>query len=302
MSQLINAQAKIDLHTHSNRSDGTDSPDQVVRDAAAAGVDIIAITDHDTTSGWQAALEAGAQHGVGIVPGIEVTSRADFLDEAGKRVKFSVHMLAYLPDPTDQALATALNEAVEGRILRAQAITELLSEDFDLVWEDVLEEIANGKTVGRPAIADAMVAKGIFEERSPFFDIVVPGSKYYVPNRTVPTPEEAIRLIRGAGGVPVIAHPMGRSKHPIGPDGPFPVAHFEAMIEAGLAGFEIYHRDVPEPVRNWLTGMAKKHDLILTGSSDYHGDGKKNRLGENLTPVWALERILEQGNAHLAQL
>lgn len=301
MSAKLNPKAKIDLHAHSNRSDGTDSPDQVIRDAAAAGLDIVALTDHDTTSGWDAAREAARAAGIGFIPGIEVTSRANFLNDSGERVKFSVHMLAYLPDPENQALAVALQRSVEGRLERLQQITELLAEDYDLVWEDVLEQIANGKTAGRPAIADAMVAKGIFEERTPFFSIVSPGTKYYVPTRTVPTPEEAIQLIRGAGGVPVIAHPMARVKNwPA--DGPFPVAHFEAMIEAGLGGFEVYHRDVPESVRNWLTGLAQERDLVLTGSSDYHGTGKQNRLGENLTPVWALEQILQQGNSQLALL
>ena len=301
MRANVNPQARIDLHTHSNRSDGTDSPDQVIRDAAAAGLDIVALTDHDTTSGWDAAREAARAAGIGFIPGIEVTSRANFLNDAGERVKFSVHMLAYLPDPENQALAVALQRSVEGRLERLQQITELLAEDYDLVWEDVLEQIANGKTAGRPAIADAMVAKGIFEERTPFFSIVSPGTKYYVPTRTVPTPEEAIQLIRGAGGVPVIAHPMARVKNwPV--DGPFPVAHFEAMIEAGLGGFEVYHRDVPESVRNWLTGLAQERGLVLTGSSDYHGTGKLNRLGENLTPVWALEQILDRGNSQLALL
>ncbi len=301
MRANVNPQDKIDLHTHSNRSDGTDSPDQVIRDAAAAGVDIVALTDHDTTSGWDAAREAARIAGIGFIPGIEVTSRANFLNDEGERIKFSVHMLAFLPDPENQALAQALQRSVEGRLERLQQMTELLSEDFDLMWEDVLEQISNGKTAGRPAIADAMVEKGTLPERTPFFSLVSPGTKYYVPTRTVPTPEEAIQLIRGAGGVPVIAHPMARVKNwPV--DGPFPVAHFEAMIEAGLGGFEVYHRDVHENVREWLAELAKERGLVVTGSSDYHGTGKHNRLGENQTPVWALEQILDEGNSQLALL
>jgi predicted metal-dependent phosphoesterase TrpH len=291
---MPNELAIIDLHTHSNRSDGRGNPSQVVAEAAEAGVSVLALTDHDTTSGWHEASEESLKLGLGFVPGIEVTTRAEVFDREGNAHRFSVHMLAYLPNPKDSALSQILTNSVSSRLTRLQEIVNRLQEDFDIDWSMVEEELADGKTAGRPAIADAMIRRQIISQRHEFFDFVHPGSKYYVPNRGVPETSAAIALIRAAGGVPIIAHPMARGKGPK-PGEEMPLAHFEAMIEAGLAGFEVNHRDVAEHVRLWLLELARKHDLITTGSSDYHGTGKPNRLGENSTSIENLQRIVEQG-------
>jgi len=272
-----------------------------MKEAAAAGLDIVALTDHDTISGWAEAAHAALEVGLGFVPGIEVTTRALVKDPDGREHKFSVHMLAYLPDPNNAALAQVLAESVDSRKVRLQGITDLLAQDYDITWDHVEAELESGKTAGRPAIADAMILRGIIADRSEFFDFVFPGSKYYVPNRGVPETYEAISLIRRAGGVPVIAHPMARGTGPR-PGEPMPVRHFETMIEAGLAGFEAYHRDVPAHVAQWLEMMAFKHSLVLTGSSDYHGTGKPNRLGENRTAAEMLQRILDQATGATATL
>ena len=285
--------ARIDLHTHSTRSDGRGAPEQVMREAAEAGLDVVALTDHDTSSGWPEAAATCAEMGIEFVPGIEVTTRAIIARGDGTFEKFSVHMLAYFVDPEERGLATALEASVSSRTARLKQITELLAQDYDLDWSHVEEVLANGKTAGRPALADAMINRGLIGERAEFFEFVRPGSKYYVPNRGVPTPEEGIRLIRGAGGVPIIAHPMARGQGPR-PGQPMPTAHFESMIEAGLGGFEAFHRDVAPHVAQWLQQLAFKHDLVLTGSSDYHGTGKPNRLGENLTAPEMFERLKAQ--------
>ena len=253
-----------------------------MREAAEAGLDVVALTDHDTTSGWTEAAATCAELGLEFVPGIEVTSRARIERPDGSVDKFSVHMLAYFVDPTNAELVETLDASVNSRINRLKQIVELLAQDYDLAWGHVEEQLAGGKTAGRPAIADAMIARGLIGERAEFFAFVKPGSKYYVPNRGVPTPEAAIRLIRGAGGVPIIAHPMARGQGPL-PGQPMPTAHFESLIAAGLGGFEAFHRDVAPHVSEWLQKLAFEHDLVLTGSSDYHGTGKPNRLGENLT-------------------
>lgn len=289
----IRKDARIDLHTHSLRSDGRGTPAQVMREAAEAGLNIVALTDHDTVEGWSEASAQATALGLGFIPGIEVTTRV----QRNVKHKFTVHMLAYLPNPESPVLAKMLADSVASRHLRLQEITALLSEDFDISWDHVAEVLADGKVGGRPAIADAMIARGILETREPFFKIVTQGTKYYVPNRGVPETVDAIAAIRAAGGVPILAHPMARGAGP-NPGDPMPRAHFVELIEAGLGGFETGHRDVAPHVVEWLSGLAVEFDLVTTGSSDYHGTGKQNRLGEHQTSADSLERIIAQAGAN----
>lgn len=293
--------AIIDLHSHSTRSDGKESPTQVFENAAAAGVSILALTDHDTTSGWAEGAAAAEKLGVGFVPGIEVTTRAKVL--VGDRHRFiSVHMLAYLPDPKYKPLADEMHATLSSREIRAMGITQKLSRDFPITWELVLEMLEEGATIGRPAIADALVELGIVADRAEAFrGPLDKHGPYYLATETTDT-FDAIKLIREAGGVPVIAHPL-TDVGPSASRGDLPEEHFEKLIDAGLMGFEVYHREVPEVAREWLLMLARKHDLIVTGSSDYHGvHGKPNRLGENTTAPEMLERIIEAGSGSKAVL
>ena len=291
-------QARIDLHTHSLRSDGRGTPSQVMAEAKEAGLNVVALTDHDTVAGWDEARVSAGALGLGFIPGIELTTRV----QRNAQHKFTVHLLAYLPDPTHPALLQVLGNSISSRVERLKEITDLLSVDFDITWDHVLEVLADGKVAGRPAVADAMIQRGLIPSREPFFEWVKPGSKYYVPNRGVPETVDAIALVREVGGVPVIAHPMARGGGPQ-PGDPMPKAHFCELIEAGLAGFEAHHRDVPAHVSEWLMAMAEEFDLFVTGSSDYHGTGKPNRLGEHLTSPQVLDRILaESTNSALASL
>ena len=286
--------AIIDLHSHSTRSDGKESPTEVFEHAAAAGVSVLALTDHDTTNGWAEGSAAAARLGIGFVPGIEVTTRAKVL--VGDRHRFiSVHMLAYLPDPKYKPLADELSATLSSREVRAQGITDKLAVDFPITWELVLEMLEEGATIGRPAIADALVELGIVADRAEAFrGPLDKHGPYYLATETTDT-FDAIKLIREAGGVPVIAHPL-TDVRPGASRGDLPEEHFEKLIDAGLAGFEVYHREVPEVAREWLLMLARKHDLIHTGSSDYHGvHGKPNRLGENTTSPEMFERILAAG-------
>ena len=290
--------ARIDLHTHSLRSDGRGTPTQVMSEAKDAGLNAVALTDHDTVAGWDEARTAAGDLGLGFIPGIELTTRV----QRNAQHKFTVHLLAYLPDPNHPALLSVLGNSLSSRVERLREITELLSVDFDITWDHVLEVLADGKVAGRPAVADAMIQRGLIPSREPFFEWVKPGSKYYVPNRGVPETVDAIALVREVGGVPVIAHPMARGGGPK-PGDPMPREHFCELIEAGLAGFEAHHRDVPAHVSEWLIAMADEFDLFVTGSSDYHGTGKPNRLGEHLTSPQVLDRILaESSNSALASL
>ena len=288
----------IDLHAHSNHSDGLDSPTELVVNAQKAGVSILAITDHDTVSGWDEAKVAASSSGIGLVPGIEVSTRAELPSGRG----ISVHILAYLPDPTYEPLMSRLAATRESRVSRAKRMVDLLAEDYPISWEEITQHIKVGSTVGRPALADALVRKGIVATRSEAFESILHNkSKYYISELSLPTPE-AIQLIAQAGGVSVMAHPL--INFPAGASvEDLPRDHFDSLIQFGLAGFEVDHRAVPEVARTWLRNLALEHDLIITGSSDYHGvGGKDNRLGENQTAPEMLERILDQATGFQAFL
>jgi predicted metal-dependent phosphoesterase TrpH len=292
---------KIDLHTHSTRSDGLDTPSQLVTNAAKAGINVLALTDHDTVSGWDEARSKALELGLGFVPGIEVTSVSD-IEKSGRTIRISVHLLAYLPDPNHEALALVLGDTVATREARARAIVDKLATQMPITWEMVLDHLDKGATIGRPAIADTLVTMKKVSDRSEAFDYyLATDGPFYVSHSTVST-VEAIELIGKAGGVSVIAHPLKG----VGPDTSkedLPLDHFEEMIQRGLSGIEVYHRDVPEAARSWLLDMAIKHELIVTGSSDYHGvAGKPNQLGENTTSQEMLNRILKLGTGTKASL
>ena len=275
---------RIDLHTHSIASDGTETPAHVARSAKAAGLDVFALTDHDTTAGWQEAGDTAVELGLAFVPGMEITCTTSN--------GVSVHMLSYLHDPTYEPLWNAVESSRSGRLSRAKRMVELLSADYDISWDDVLRHVGTDATVGRPHIADALVELGIISNRSAAFSDILSGRSPYYVRHTTMDPVEAIKLVRAAGGVPVCAHPMAPTR------GRIPTtADFNAMIDAGLAGLEVAHRDNPDETRAILMQMAADHDLIVTGSSDYHGKGKPNLLGENSTSVQSLTRISEEATS-----
>ena len=280
----------IDLHAHTNQSDGKDTPTQLVENAKAAGIEVLAITDHDTVSGWQEAISAAQTNRIGLVPGIEVSTRSE--TETGRGI--SVHILAYLPDPENEPLISALNRTKESRVKRAKEMVRRLEADYPISWDLVQAQLPLGSTIGRPAIADALVSLGIVPTRSDAFtSILHRNSPYYVSEVSLPT-LEAIELIRGAGGVSVMAHPLIDFPAGAKPED-LPQAHFEYLIASGLNGLEVNHRSVPKVARTWLSELALKHNLIVTGSSDYHGvGGKDNKLGENTTAPEMLERIIDQ--------
>jgi len=268
---------RIDLHTHSSASDGTQPPAEVISSAAETGLDVVALTDHDSTAGWDEAAAAAEHHGISLVRGIEISC---------KRQGISIHLLGYLQDPSAPGLLGEQERSRDSRQTRAQRIVDLLSRDLPLRWDDVLEHIDPGATIGRPHIADALVAKGIVPSREVAFrDYLYDGSPYYA-SHYAPDPVRAVRLVGEAGGVAVMAHPFASKRGRVVDD-----SVIEAMAAAGLAGLEVHHRDHdPEQVRHGIE-LAASLDLFVTGSSDYHGAGKPNRLGENTTDPTVLQRI-----------
>ena len=271
----------IDLHAHSTASDGTDAPGGVVVAAAEAGLDVVALTDHDTTAGWADAAAQAAETGVTVVLGSEISARWEGI---------SVHLLSYLHDPAHPALLAETERTRAARLSRARTMVELLREDFGLTWDEVMAHTGEDATVGRPNIADALVARGVVADRSAAFaTMLVPSSRYYVPHYA-PDAVDAVAAIRASGGVPVFAHPGADTRGRVVPD-----AAIEELADAGLAGLEVHHRDHSPSQRARLAALAERLGLLVTGSSDYHGAGKPNLLGENTTAPAVLAEIEEQG-------
>lgn len=260
----------IDLHTHSTCSDGTDTPFALVKKALAAGITTLAITDHDSTAGWAEAISA-IQPQIELVLGAEVSC----LTSDG----ISVHMLGLLFDGESAEVQRMLADSRDTRVPRMRKMVELLSEDgYKISLEDVYLATPEGATVGRPHLADALVANGVVATRDEaFLDLLNNDSKYYVTH-AAPTPEDAIRVIRKAGGVAVIAHPFASRRGQI-----ITAETFSGLVTAGLNGIEVHHRDQNAQEQETLTAIASELNLVITGASDYHGTGKLNGLAENTT-------------------
>ena len=268
----------IDLHTHTNCSDGTDSPAQLVNKALAEGFSLIAITDHDTTSGWQAAQQA-LRPNLSLALGAEISC----LTNDGT----SVHMLGLLFDGSNLQMQEMLENTRDGRIPRARKMIELLNAaGMKISMEDVESVKPLGATLGRPHIADALVKNGVVASRDEAFaDLLHNNSPYYVAH-IAPTPEDAISMIRRAGGVAVIAHAFASLRGEV-----LSADDFLPLKNAGLNGIEVNHRDHNNEERTALAHIARELDLVVTGASDYHGTGKLNSLGENLTEQAQWERL-----------
>ncbi len=269
---------RIDLHTHSTASDGTQAPAEVVASAREAGVDVLALTDHDTTQGWAPAADAATRLGVALVRGIEVSC-----SDHGR----SVHLLGYLPDPDHPALAAELRRARESRVGRLRRIVELMAADgLPVTYAQVQAQVPPGATEGRPHIADALVASGTVATRDEAFRRWLGNDSPYYVRHYAPDPVHAVELVLEAGGVPVYAHPFGRDLSTTATD-----RRIEAMAAAGLAGLEVHHRDHDADAVARGLALAERLSLLVTGSSDYHGAGKENRLGEHTTDPAVLAEI-----------
>ncbi|MGW7056494.1 PHP domain-containing protein [Streptomyces sp. NPDC054887] len=260
---------RIDLHTHSTASDGTDTPAELVRNAAAAGLDVVALTDHDSTRGHAEAI-AALPDGLTLVTGAELSCRLDGI---------GLHMLAYLFDPDEPELARERELVRDDRVPRARAMVGKLRELGVPVEWDQVARIAGDGSVGRPHIASALMELGVVASVSDAFtpEWLANGGRAYVEKHEL-DPFDAIRLVKAAGGVTVFAHPGAAKRGDVVPE-----SAIAALAAAGLDGIEVDHMDHDEPVRARLRALAADLGLLTTGSSDYHGSRKTVRLGEYTT-------------------
>jgi len=271
---------RIDLHCHSTASDGTLTPAELVLAGAKAGLDVMAITDHDTTGGWASAAEARPE-GLTLVRGAELSCRWHGVEPA-----IALHMLAYLFDPAEPRLAADLARVREERERRAEQIVGLLRADgVDISWPEV-HGYAAGGSVGRPHIAQALIRAGLVDTTNEAFASRWLGVRYFVPKADLDV-FEAVRAIRAAGGVAVFAHPRATRRGRVVPD-----QLIVDLATAGLFGLEADHEDHSPAERAHVRALAEGLGLVVTGSSDFHGTHKTVQLGAFTTTPEAYERIV----------
>lgn len=279
------ASPRIDLHTHSTASDGTDAPAGVVAAAAAAGLNVLALTDHDTTAGWDAAAEA-LPAGMQLVRGAEFSCVSP-CGRPGER-DVSVHLLGYLFDPLHPAIVAEQARLRGERVARLRGmVAKMAADGFPVDVETVFAYLPDGASAGRPHLARALVAAGVVESvNEAFATLLYNGSPYYVPKSDTPV-HTAIDMVRAAGGVAVFAHPLARRRGRV-----VEPSVIVELAAAGLAGVEVDHPDHDLADRALLRGLARDLDLVVTGSSDYHGTNKSTPIGAESTAPDALDDLV----------
>lgn len=269
---------RFDLHTHSTVSDGAFPPSEVVRRAAEAGLDGIALTDHDSTAGLAPALAEGERLGVRVLAGCEVSA-----EERG----VSVHILAYFMDPDHPRFAEEMRWIRDDRVVRAEKMVEKLQDLGVPITMEQVRRLAKGESIARPHVAAAMVESGVIRRTVEAFtaDWILEGGRAYVGKKTHP-PEGTVDLIREAGGAAVIAHPIWVERDLGGVE-----AMIERLAERGMAGIEVDHPDQRPEERRWFAKVAERLGLIATASSDYHGNEHGGVIGSNVSGPEIVEAL-----------
>ncbi len=284
---------RADLHVHSNASDGTDPPAEVMSRAARAGLDVVALTDHDTVAGHASAVRA-LPGSLTLVPGMELSCRLDGPSRgvpggSSPRGQHSLHLLAYLFDPDDPELAAETRRIRDDRVLRARAMVDrLIGLGVPITWDDVAA-IAGSAVVGRPHIARAMAASGAIASPDQAFtrDWIADGGRAYV-DRYALEPVRAIGLVRAAGGVAALAHPRADRDLLVTDE------QIAGLAAVGLAGVEVFHPDQPEAEQASLLGLTRDLGLIATGGSDDHGSLTGHRIGSYTAAAGAYESLIAE--------
>jgi 3',5'-nucleoside bisphosphate phosphatase len=274
---------RIDLHCHTTASDGGLAPEALVARAAVAGIEVLAITDHDTTAGVPAALAEAKRRRITVVPGVEISSLSGAAE---------IHILGYFIDLDNAELQSLLSHTRQARWERAKEMTARLSSlGMPLEWERVLEAARGSESIGRPHIAAALLEAGYVQTWVEAFALWIGrGCPAYV-ERPKLSPEAAIAVVRHSRGVPVLAHP-----YIFGRDGQCRSSldlkrWLPRLREAGLLGIEVYYPNYPRGINHQLLALAVRHGLSITGGSDFHGGAMGNGLGSVAVPWAAWEGI-----------
>ncbi len=276
---------RIDLHTHSAASDGTDTPAELVTNAAHAGLDVVALTDHDTTSGWREAAEARPA-GLTLVPGAEFSCRCP----DGRGGECTVHLLGYLFDPVAGAITQEQARLRTDRRRRLQAMAERMRDDgYPIDPRALLDAVPADAAAGRPHLARALVEAGtVGSVDEAFTTLLGSGCRYYMAKEETPV-ERAIDMIDEAGGASVLAHGFAGRRGPT-----VTSSVIRKLAEVGLTGLEVAHPDHDRRAREELGELAGALGLVVTGSSDYHGGNKVNRLGQEVTGQACFEELVNR--------
>jgi len=271
---------EIDLHMHTDRSDGRYPPRELVQLARDVGLKTIAITDHDTVAGVDEAVAAGEELGVEVIPGIELSTTVE---------KGEIHMVGLWIDPNNQELLELTEKLRGGREWAAKKMVEnLRSMGMDRLTFERVKELAGTASIGRPAIAQAMLEQGYIEKFEDAFtdEYIGPGGKAYVPRHKL-LPEDAVRVVHRAGGVAILAHPtftydLEKS--------------LAKLVRAGLDGMEVYYTGYTPSVRTYLRSLARKFGLLISGGSDFHGvpSMEEPPLGSIYVPPVVLEALRDR--------
>jgi predicted metal-dependent phosphoesterase TrpH len=278
---------KADLHLHTTASDGRLEPKEIVSLAIKVGLDVIAVTDHDTIDGVVPALAAASDsHSLTVIPGVEINTDV---------ARGEVHILGYFIDYTDKKLAAALQKLRDSRRDRAQKMVAKLSDlGMKIDWQRV-SELAQGGSVGRPHISQALFEKGYVSSEKEAFDKYIGHNGPAYVERYKLLPVEAVKLILDAQGLPVLAHPAD-------------IADLDELVPqlkaAGLVGLEVYYRDYGPEIIARLARIAKQYDLITTGGTDYHafGDGLEVYIGGAISPAGSVEQLFALASKHSLEL
>ena len=274
----------IDLHAHTNVSDGQDSPEELIQYAKTVGLSVLAITDHDTVDSWQSLRDKEQAGTLTIVPGAEISCRTPD--------GMSVHMLGYLFDPEAPRLKELMSLTRDDRIPRIKKIIELLNAaEIEVTFADVVSKSESATTVGRPHLADALIERGHVTSRDEAFAKYLHNDSPFYVGHFAPSPEEAIAAIKESGGVSVLAHGLASSR-----GATYSLDEIAALVRYGLDGVEVDHRNHDHAARNSLRDLAEQCDLLVTGSSDYHGIAVGQRLGMEVTSPEVWESILARGS------
>jgi predicted metal-dependent phosphoesterase TrpH len=282
---LTTKPSRVDLHCHTIASDGDLAPEELVAQAASLGIQVLGITDHDTTEGLPAALSEAERWDITVIPGVEIST------VSGRE---EIHLLGYFVDPDNPELEAVLALTQEARRQRAQQmLIRLANLGLPIEWERVVEISGGGGSIGRPHVAETLREAGHVSSYDEAFNLWIGRDCPAYVERHKVLPEEAIRLVRQSGGLPVLAHPYSYNRYGERKAGLDLKRWLPRLREAGLEGIEIYYPHYPRSASRQLLGLAIRHGLVITGGSDFHGGLLYNRLGRVPVP-WAVWEGLER--------